>query len=130
MNSDLTHAVTATSKDAQYDASAKRLLGQKSILAHILEKTVEEFKGMNPFDIIPQIEGDPFISTVPIEPGLTNAVFKNNGQRIIGFNSENQELYEGLARFDIIFYVRTKDGLSRSLLMWKLRKMTLLNIIF
>ena len=38
MNSDLTHAVTATSKDAQYDASAKRLLGQKSILAHILEK--------------------------------------------------------------------------------------------
>lgn len=49
MNSDLTHAVTATSKDAQYDASAKRLLGQKSILAHILEKTVEEFKGMNPF---------------------------------------------------------------------------------
>ena len=113
MNSDLTHAVTATSKDAQYDASAKRLLGQKSILAHILEKTVEEFKGMNPFDIIPQIEGDPFISTVPIEPGLTNAVFKNNGQRIIGFNSENQELYEGLARFDIIFYVRMKDGLSQ-----------------
>ena len=103
MNSDLTNAMAATSKDAQYDASAKRLLGQKSILAHVLEKTVEEFKGMNPFDIIPLIEGDPFINTVPVEPGLTNAVFKNNGQRIIGFNSENQELYEGLARFDIIF---------------------------
>lgn len=68
---------------------------------------------MNPFDIIPLIEGDPFINTVPVEPGLTNAVFKNNGQRIIGFNSENQELYEGLARFDIIFYVRMKDGLSQ-----------------
>ena len=48
MNNDLTYAVTATSKDAQYDASAKRLLGQKSILAHILKKTVEEFKGNEP----------------------------------------------------------------------------------
>ncbi len=30
-------------KDAQYDTSAKRLLGQKSILAHILVKTVDGF---------------------------------------------------------------------------------------
>lgn len=32
------NAVKATDKDAQYDTSAKRLLGQKSILAHILVK--------------------------------------------------------------------------------------------
>lgn len=32
------NAVIATDKKAQYDASAKRLLGQKIILAHILEK--------------------------------------------------------------------------------------------
>ena len=47
MNTELKNAVKATDKDAQYDTSAKRLLGQKSILAHILVKTVDEFKGMN-----------------------------------------------------------------------------------
>ena len=36
MNTELKNAVKATDKDAQYDTSAKRLLGQKSILAHIL----------------------------------------------------------------------------------------------
>ena len=67
------NAVKATDKDAQYDTSAKRLLGQKSILAHILVKTVDEFKGMNPKDVVDCIEGTPHISTVPVEPGLTNA---------------------------------------------------------
>ena len=65
------NAVKATDKDAQYDTSAKRLLGQKSILAHILVKTVDEFKGMNPKDVVDCIEGTPHISTVPVEPGLT-----------------------------------------------------------
>lgn len=41
------------------DTSAKRLLGQKSILAHILVKTVDEFKGMNPKDVVDCIEGTP-----------------------------------------------------------------------
>ena len=41
MNTELKNAVNATDKDAQYDTSAKRLLGQKSILAHILVKTVD-----------------------------------------------------------------------------------------
>ncbi len=36
-----------------------------------------------------------------------------NGKRIVGFNTENQELNEGLVRFDIVFYVRMKDGLSQ-----------------
>ena len=36
MNTELKNAVKATDKDAQYDTSAKRLLGEKSILAHIL----------------------------------------------------------------------------------------------
>ena len=45
----------------------------KSILVHILVKTVDEFKGMNPKDVVNCIEGTPHISTVPVEPGLTNA---------------------------------------------------------
>ena len=43
----------------------------KSILVHILVKTVDEFKGMNPKDVVDCIEGTPHISTVPVEPGLT-----------------------------------------------------------
>ena len=113
MNTEIRNSILTTDKDAQYDESAKRLLGQKSILAHILVKTVDEFAGMDPMDVIPYIEGDPFINTVPVDPGLTNAESERNGTRVIGLNSENQELYEGLIRFDIIFYVRMKDGLSQ-----------------
>lgn len=73
VNTELKNAVKATDSKAQYDTSAKRLLGQKSILAHILVKTVDEFKGMNPKNVVDCIEGTPHISTVPVEPGLTNA---------------------------------------------------------
>ena len=113
MNTEIRNSILTTDKDAQYDESAKRLLGQKSILAHILVKTVDEFAGMDPMEVIPYIEGDPFINTVPVDPGLTNAESERNGTRITGLNSENQELHEGLIRFDIIFYVRMKDGLSQ-----------------
>ncbi|MCM1427420.1 MAG: Rpn family recombination-promoting nuclease/putative transposase [Eubacterium sp.] len=113
MNTELKNTVKATDKKAQYDESAKRLLGQKNILAHILVKTVEEFKGMNPKEVVFYIEGQPYISTIPVEPGLTNISGEKDSQRIIGFNSENGELNEGLIRFDIVFYVRMKDGLSQ-----------------
>ena len=113
MNTELKNAVLATDRDAQYDNSAKRLIANKIILARILIKTVEKFKGMDPLEVAALIEGIPYISTVPVEPGLTNAVHFQNGKRIVGFNTENQELNEGLVRFDIVFYVRMKDGLSQ-----------------
>ncbi len=99
-DTELKNAVKATDTKAQYDASAKRLLGQKSILAHILVKTVDEFRGMNPKEVVSYIEGQPYIGTVPVEPGLTNTSSVKDGQRIVGFNSENGELNEGLVRFD------------------------------
>ena len=113
MNTELKNAVLATDRDAQYDNSAKRLIAHKIILARILIKTVEKFKGMDPLEVAALIEGIPYISTVPVELGLTNAVHFQNRKRIVGFNTENQELNEGLVRFDIVFYVRMKDGLSQ-----------------
>lgn len=113
MNTELKSAVMATDRDAQYDNSAKRLIAHKIIVARILVKTVEEFKGMDPLEVAALIEGLPYISAVPVEPGLTNAVHFQNGQRLVGFNTENQELNEGLVRFGIVFYVRMKDGLSQ-----------------
>lgn len=113
MDAEIKNAVNAADDDAQYDQKAKRLLGNKIILAHILVKTIDEFKGMNPKDVVSHIEGEPFISVVPVEPGLTNAAKEENGQRIVGMNTENAEINEGLIRFDIIFYVRMKDGVSQ-----------------
>ncbi|RKI37836.1 hypothetical protein D7V86_21590 [bacterium D16-51] len=113
MDTEIKNAVSATDQDAQYDNKAKRLLGNKIILAHILVKTVDEFRGMNPKDVVSYIKGEPFISVVPVEPGLTNIEKEENRQRIVGMNTENAEINEGLVRFDIIFYVRMKDGISQ-----------------
>ena len=69
-------------------------------------KTVDEFKGMKPEDVVKYIEGEPSISVVPVEPGLANMEKTDAaGQRIVGLNTENAEINEGLVRFDIIFYV-------------------------
>ena len=114
MNTEIANAVNAAGDKAQYDTRVKRLLAQKSILAHILVKTVDEFKGMKPEDVVKYIEGEPSISVVPVEPGLANMEKTDaTGQRIVGLNMENAEINEGLVRFDIIFYVRMKNGLSQ-----------------
>ena len=114
MNTEIANAVNAAGDKAQYDTRVKRLLAQKSILAHILVKTVDEFKGMKPEDVVKYIEGEPSISVVPVEPGLSNMEKTDAaGQRIVGLNTENAEINEGLVRFDIIFYVRMKNGLSQ-----------------
>ena len=114
MNTEIANAVNAAGDKAQYDTRVKRLLAQKSILAHILVKTIDEFKGMKPEDVVKYIEGEPSISVVPVEPGLANMKKTDAaGQRIVGLNTENAEINEGLVRFDIIFYVRMKNGLSQ-----------------
>ena len=61
MNTEIANAVNAAGDKAQYDTRVKRLLAQKSILAHILVKTVDEFKGMKPEDVVKYIEGEPSI---------------------------------------------------------------------
>lgn len=116
MNTEIKNTVHASEQRSQYDESAKQLLGQKIILAHILAATVDEFKGMEPKNIVPFIEGEPLIGIVPVEPGLTNAGAAQKGQKVAGFNTENSEINEGLVRFDIVFYVRMKDGISQIIL--------------
>ena len=111
MKTEITNAVNAAKDRAQYDESAKRLLSHKSVLAHILVDTVAEFKGMNPKEVENYIEGDPKIGIVPTEPGLTNS--EESGERLVGMNTESTEINEGTINFDIVFYVRMKDGLSQ-----------------
>ena len=89
----------------QYDAYAKRILSQKIILAHILSKCIKEYKDLSPNEIVNYIEENPQID-IPIDQGLTNS-------RIVGINNEDTTINEGLVRFDIVFYARIKDSLSK-----------------
>ena len=112
------NAVSAADEEAQYDTQAKRVLGNKIILGHILVRTIEAFQGMSPEEAGACIEGTPYINQVPVEPGLTNAAGEDAvaGERIVGLNTENAEVNEGLVRFDIICYVRTREGRSQIIL--------------
>ena len=118
MDNEIVYSSKATDQKAQYDASAKRLLGQKIILVHILIRVVEEFKGMDADTVASLIEGEPYISQIPVEPGLTNKdmVDARTGERIVGLNTENSEIDEGKIYFDIIFYVRMRDGLAKMII--------------
>ncbi|MCD7784346.1 MAG: hypothetical protein LUH18_01975 [Oscillospiraceae bacterium] len=110
MGEDLKNSVEAADINVQYDTAAKVLLAHKSILSRILVATVDEFKGMSPDDVEGFIEGDVHIGNVPVDPGLTNA---ETGERIVGLNTVQPEIREGYVTFDVIFYVRMKDGLSQ-----------------
>ena len=104
MDKDIKKSISATDKDAQYDEKAKNLLGHKIILAHILVKTIDEFKGMNPKDVVQCIEGEPYISRVPVDAGSTNVEKEQNGEKVIGLNTENSELNEGIAETIVKMY--------------------------
>ena len=115
MNEELKKTVRAVQGMEQYDESVKQVLAHKIILANILVNTVKEFKGMKPEEVEKLIEGEPYISSVPVEPGMTNKKNANQKrhEKIVGMNTEDIETAEGMVRFDILFYVRTKDGLSQ-----------------
>ena len=104
MDKDIKKSISATDKEAQYDEKAKNLLGHKIILAHILVKTIGEFKGMNPKDVVQYIEGEPYISTVPVDAGSTNVEKEQDGEKVIGLNTENSELNEGIAETIVKMY--------------------------
>ena len=129
MNTAIANTVAAANDKAQYDEYAKRLIAQKIILAHILAKTVDEFRDMKPEDIVAHIEGDPKVGIVPVDPGMTNAARPTDASTpyvsdhwLAGLNTEHSEINEGMIRFDIIFYVRMKDGLAQVIINIEIQK--------
>ncbi len=76
--------ITESQQEAQYDETAKMLLAQKPFLANILVRTVKDFMGKDPRMVESLIEGEPSISTVPVDPGFTNGV-QITGMNCIGF---------------------------------------------
>ena len=63
--------VRASDKDAQYDEKARKLLGHKIILAYILVNTIEEFRGMNPKEVVNHMEKE---YDIPLENDIRKDV--------------------------------------------------------
>ncbi len=104
--------VSLTNERAQYDEYAKSLIKQRRVLAHLLKATVSEFKSMSLSSIMKCFEGEPYIS-VPVEPGMTN---KKADGKVIELNTEDGVIGEGIARFDILFYVRIGESLAKMII--------------
>lgn len=57
---------------ARYDVSVKEVLADKQVLARILKYSLDEFMDDSIDEIIRCISDDIEISTIPVDPGLTN----------------------------------------------------------
>ncbi len=82
---------------ADYDAACKRLLSEKIILAWIMKSCLDEFREIEVHTIADKcIEGEPYVSEVPVNPDETVPVIQGMGQ-------EQSSLTEGSITFDIYF---------------------------
>lgn len=89
-------------KHAAYDASVKRLLANREILAWIMKDCVEEFKNCTIKDIAEKyIEKDPEISSTAVNPDETN---RAETESITGMNTEDKSVNEGTVYYDIRFF--------------------------
>lgn len=122
VNTDVHTAVNTTSKTAQYDASAKRIMSNRSILGNFLARVLPPLKGMDPRDVENLISPEVHIGTIPVDPGLTNMEIVVNGERVVGFNTERKEIHEGEVHFDLICYVQMPDGLAEVIVNIELQK--------
>lgn len=65
--------IRLTQEKAVYDASCKRLLAQKIILAHIMKACLPEYWGLDAEEIAEKyIEGTPQIAKMPVLPDEEN----------------------------------------------------------
>ena len=108
----LKNTIELTDQRAQYDECAKKFLSDKTILAHILKGTIEEFRDMEPEDIAKLLESGVYTSCVDVEAGLTNQSWN---ERIVGVNTENAEPGEGRITFDVLFYTALPDKQEKAL---------------
>lgn len=95
----LGNAINSLNGNPEYDQNVKQLLALKPVLARILKGTAHEFMDMELEDIENAIEGTPHVSSVPVEPGLTNS-------KIFGMDKEETIANEGYVTFDVKFYAR------------------------
>ena len=110
------------SMQEQYDENAKWLNSQKPFLANILIRTVDDFKGMQPEEVVKLIEGEPSVGRTPVEEGFTNERLEDETMAISGMNTEKKVHNEGVTYFDVLFYVRTQNELAKIIVNMELQK--------
>ena len=97
----LGNAVTEAAQKAQYDAYAKELLADRTVLAWILKYTVKEFTDYE-IDEIRDCIDTPQIGIVPVRPG-------RQPDKVIGDRTEDKVPDEGVVYYDIRFHACTPD---------------------
>ncbi len=104
--------IASAGRNASYDASCKRLLANKIILAWIMKSCLEEYRDFNVDEIAEKyIEGDPQVAQMELNP---DEKIEESGQ-IRGMNSEDSTIQEGTIAYDIRFWaiVPKKEGIIR-----------------
>jgi hypothetical protein len=93
----LAREIDRASNDAKYDRYCKNLLSNRMILAHIMKECVSEFKDFDVNYIAENcIEGTPQVSEVEVH-------INNKPEKIVGMNTEDRTMDEGVVFFDIKF---------------------------
>lgn len=117
-NTHLSQAVVAAQDAAAYDTNVKFLLADKQILARILKYTIKEFRDMDIQDIISCISDDIGVSSIPLEPGLTNL------GRVKGDNTQDSVPGEGSIFFDIRFSAYSGEAEMRFIVDLEAQRLT------
>ena len=99
-NSHIGNIVSEQNLNIRYDAAVKRVLGDKQVLAMILQYTAKEFAHYSKNEIINCIEETPEISIHRVRPG-------DMPDEITGMNNESKIPGEGEITYDVIFHVLT-----------------------
>ena len=108
-------AAAYTEEDRTYDKAAKVVLGNRQMLAPVVQRVVPEFHDVSLEEIQGHyIDGEPQISTVPVAPGKTNRKRRRVPKYIRGRQTEDSVLGEGWITFDVLFYAKVPKSASAS----------------
>ena len=107
-DSEISQTLDIADADARYDAAARKLVAQKSILAYILKSTMDEFADIPVKQIAEElIEGSPLVSETAVFQDTPDKDGKMNGSsRVQEMATEDVSVLEGTVRYDIRFVVR------------------------
>ncbi len=104
--------INTASHKANYDASCKRLLANKIILAWIMKSCLEEYRDYDVEQIAQEyIEDNPTISKIPVNQDET----LSRSEQISGSSTEDSTITEGIINYDIRFFAsvpRTKETIK------------------
>jgi hypothetical protein len=96
----LSKNITSAGDNASYDASCKRLLANKIILAWIMKSCIAEYRDFDVKEIAEKyIEGTPQIAEVAVNPDEE----PDGGEQIRGASTEDSTINEGTVTYDIRF---------------------------